>query len=117
MFVKICGITSREMALFAAEAGADLIGFVFAPSKRQITPEEAAAITSILPSSVKTTGVFVNERIENMRDIREKARLDYIQLHGDETHSIAKQLHGNVIKAFSSESISTIKDEAHHYEF
>ncbi|MFA1822869.1 N-(5'-phosphoribosyl)anthranilate isomerase [Virgibacillus oceani] len=117
MLIKICGITSQEMARTAAEAGADIIGFVFARSKRQITPEKAASIARTLPSFVKTAGVFVNEDIEKMRAISEMAELDYIQLHGEEPPSIANKLNRNIIKAFSSEQISSINEENHHYEY
>ncbi|WP_309228248.1 phosphoribosylanthranilate isomerase [Virgibacillus saliphilus] len=49
MLIKICGIKTSDAALTAADAGADFIGFVFAPSKRQITAENAAAIAKKLP--------------------------------------------------------------------
>jgi phosphoribosylanthranilate isomerase len=117
MLVKICGITSKEMARTAAEAGADIIGFVFTRSKRQITPKKAAAIARTLPSTVKTAGIFVNEDIEKMRTISEMTGLDYIQLHGDEPSSITNELDRKMIKAFSSEHILSINEDAHHYDY
>lgn len=101
MLVKICGITTSETAEAAAAAGADFIGFVFAASRRKITPESAKMIARSLSSSVKTVGVFVNETVEQMVNIAEYVGLDYLQLHGDEGEAVSKQLPRPVIKAFS----------------
>lgn len=101
MLVKICGITTSEAAEAAAAAGADFIGFVFAASRRKITPESAKMIARSLSSSVKTVGVFVNETVEQMVNIAEYVGLDYLQLHGDEGEAVSKQLPRPVIKAFS----------------
>lgn len=101
MKVKICGITKKEDALLAEEAGADLIGFVFAPSKRRISPVNAAAIANQLPDHIKKVGVFVNEAAENMIHIAKLVGLDYIQLHGDESAQLARSLPYPIIKAFS----------------
>src|SRR5690625_6887145 len=66
MLVKICGIQTIEAAQVAVEAGADLLGFMFAPSKRQISPEKAMQIAATVPSHVKKVGVFVNETKETI---------------------------------------------------
>ncbi|GAA0604165.1 phosphoribosylanthranilate isomerase [Virgibacillus siamensis] len=99
MLVKICGIQTKEAAHSAADAGADFIGFVFAPSKRQVTPEQAAEIGISLSSSVRKVGVFVNETKEAIERTAEIADLDLIQLHGDETPEFAGSLSYPVIKA------------------
>jgi phosphoribosylanthranilate isomerase len=104
------------MAKEAAEAGADIIGFVFAPSKRQITLKEAAAITRTLPPSVKTAGVFVNESIKKMQAISKLIGLDYIQLHGDESPSIVKELPAKIIKAFPADRLHAVPMEARYYD-
>ncbi|WP_042220513.1 phosphoribosylanthranilate isomerase [Oceanobacillus manasiensis] len=101
MLVKVCGIQTVHAAKVAVEAGADFIGFVFADSKRKISPKDAALIGSHLPPSVKKVGVFVNETKEVMEQIAEEVNLDYIQLHGDEPASLARELSSPVIKAFS----------------
>lgn len=112
MLVKICGIQDTETALSAVQSGADLLGFVFAPSKRQIGAEQAKEIIAALPASVKTVGVFVNETVERMIEIAETAGLDYIQLHGDETAELAAQLPFGIIKAFpvTAETLPLIQD-------
>lgn len=100
MLVKVCGITTLEAAEAVAQAGADFIGFVFAPSKRRISPDNAAKIAQTLPKSLKKVGVFVNESAENINYIAKKVGLDYIQLHGDESADFASSLPFPVIKAF-----------------
>ncbi|WP_346728988.1 phosphoribosylanthranilate isomerase [Lederbergia citrea] len=101
MKVKICGILTTEAAAAASEAGANMLGFVFADSKRRIAPEKAGEIIKQLPEHVKFAGVFVNETYENIIRIAETAKLDYIQLHGDESPEFCKRLPLPVIKAFS----------------
>lgn len=101
MKVKICGITTKEAAIAASDAGADILGFVFAKSTREITPERAGEIIRSLPNHVKTAGVFVNETEENIIRIAETAGLDYIQLHGDESPDFCRKLSLPAIKAFS----------------
>ncbi|WP_188456011.1 phosphoribosylanthranilate isomerase [Virgibacillus oceani] len=111
MLVKICGIKTAEAAQTAVHAGADFIGFVFAPSKREITPNDAAAIAKTIPASTKKVGVFVNESLENIKRIATHVRLDYIQLHGDESPEFAAMLNYPIIKAvpMRSETINEIK--------
>lgn len=109
MFVKICGIQSVEAAQAAVLAGADLIGFVFAPSKRTVTPAQATFIAKTIPSSVKLVGVFVNEKMETMNAIKAQVPLDYIQLHGEEPASIAFQLNVPIIKAYSIDKLERLE--------
>lgn len=101
MIVKICGITTLPAAKTVEESGADFIGFVFAPSSRQITPESATKIASELSPKLKKVGVFVNETAETIEAIAAKVGLDIIQLHGDESDAFATKLSYPVIKAFS----------------
>lgn len=112
MIVKICGIKSLDTAHWAAQMGADLLGFVFAPSKRQIEPINAAAIASSLSTSIQTVGVFVNESLENICSIAKQVGLDYVQLHGDEPPEFAKEIPYKRIKAFpvNEAGLATIKD-------
>ena len=81
--VKICGITNREDALAAVEAGASAIGFNFyRESPRYISPTGAAMIAEKLPASVWKVGVFVNQSAESVAKIVIEAGLDVAQLHG-----------------------------------
>jgi phosphoribosylanthranilate isomerase len=84
MMVKVCGITHRADAEFAAAAGASALGFVFAPSSpRCVTPAEARALGEGL--QVLRVGVFVAEDAARVRAVAAEAALDVVQLYGGET--------------------------------
>ena len=86
MFVKICGITNREDALAAVDAGARALGFVFySKSPRRATPEDVATWINEVPADVWKVGVFVNEDPELIEQIAAQVKLDIAQLHGNET--------------------------------
>lgn len=108
--VKICGIMSFEAASWAREAGADMIGFVFAKSSRQIPAEFARQLAEAVGPNVKKVGVFVNEKAEVIRKTAEEVGLDYVQLHGDETPEFARSLLVPVIKAFSVKDKTPFKE-------
>lgn len=82
--------------------GVDAVGFVFAPSKRQVTPEQAAALSKALGPFVVRVGVFVDEDPGRVLEIAEEARLGALQLHGHEPPEQARRLARRlpVIKAF-----------------
>jgi phosphoribosylanthranilate isomerase len=84
VFVKICGTTSEEDALLAVAMDADAVGFIFAPSPRQISPTLARDIAQRLPPEVMTVGVFRNEAPRRVVDIMQHAGLQCAQLHGQE---------------------------------
>lgn len=115
--VKMCGISKVETIPAIIDAKPDYMGLVFAPSKRQVTVEQAKTlveelhkqyavrynseaeqtepVTSLDTASsetIKTVGVFVNETIENLLNIAEEVKLDVIQLHGDEDESFIQIL-------------------------
>jgi phosphoribosylanthranilate isomerase len=81
MFIKICANTNLEDAQLAAELGADAVGFVFAPSKRQVTVEQVAAITPHLPGSVAKVGVFAGSGAQEIAAAVREAGLTAVQLH------------------------------------
>ncbi|MCP4266033.1 MAG: phosphoribosylanthranilate isomerase [Candidatus Brocadiaceae bacterium] len=111
--VKICGIKNLNDAIFAADYGADAIGFVFAKSKRRVSKEKARAIVRKLPPFVTTVGLFVNETVENMEAACRFCGLDAMQLHGNELPGILNKLKDfKTIKAFriqNERDISPIK--------
>ena len=115
--VKMCGISKVETIPAIVDAKPDYMGLVFAPSKRQVTVEQAKtlveelhkqyavrynseaeqteSVTSLDTASsetIKTVGVFVNETVENLLKIAEEVKLDVIQLHGDEDESFIQIL-------------------------
>jgi phosphoribosylanthranilate isomerase len=103
VFVKICGITSEEDALLAVAMGADAVGFVFAPSPRQLAPARAADIAKRLPPEVLTVGVFRDDAPERVVDVVQHAGLAAAQLHGHESAEATRFVRERVrvvIKAF-----------------
>ncbi len=98
--VKICGIKDIDTALAAVDCGADALGFVFAPGRRQAAPDEVRYITAKLPPFVAKVGVFVNAPPAEVRYIRRFCMLDCVQLHGDEPAAYAAELDVPLIKAF-----------------
>lgn len=92
IWIKICATTCIEDALASIEAGADALGFVFAPSKRQVSAEQAEKIAASLPPDVERIGVFCNEPAERVAEIAEQVGLTGIQLHGDETPEFVRGL-------------------------
>ena len=80
-WIKICGHTSLEDARFAADAGADAVGFVFAPSPRKVSAAQVKAIVSGLPASLEKIGVFVDASFEDLRATVRETELTGVQLH------------------------------------
>jgi len=99
--VKMCGISKVETIPAVVEAKPDYMGLVFAPSKRQVTVEQAKILIEELHKQcinhydtkvVKTVGVFVNETVDNLVTIANEANLDAVQLHGDEDETFIQSL-------------------------
>jgi len=116
--IKICGITNLEDALACVEMGADLLGFNFyRKSPRFVAPDKAAEIIDRLPGFVDVTGVFVNAAAEEIRSTVKECKLDWIQLHGDETPDFCRSfldLHTKTMKALRVREESDI-DKAEDY--
>lgn len=100
VWVKICGLRDLETALFAARAGADALGFVFAPGRRQVTPAQAKEIIRALPPGVEKIGVFVDAPLRELQETARFCRLDTVQLHGAESPEYCRLAGLPVIKAF-----------------
>lgn len=82
-WIKICGTTSVGDALASVDAGADALGFIFAPSKRRITVEKAREIIKELPQKVERIGVFLDNGAKQIRAIAGEVDLTGIQMHGE----------------------------------
>jgi phosphoribosylanthranilate isomerase len=105
VFVKICGVTNEEDALLATALDADALGFIFAPSPRQVTAEHVRDIVKRLPREIHTVGVFRNERPERIVEIVNRAGLHGVQMHGGEPDSEVQWVRERVrfvIKAFTA---------------
>ncbi len=112
MFVKICGITNEEDALLAVALGADAVGFVFAPSPRQIAVQKVHDITRRLPPEILTVGVFRDEHPTRVVEQVHAAGLKAAQLHGHESPAdvaaVSKHVR-TVIKAVSAGSVDAAR--------
>jgi len=83
IWIKICGNTSLVDAILAVEAGADAVGFVFAPSPRQVTAAEVATIIPQLPVTIEKVGVFVDAGLDEIVSTVRSCGLTGVQLHFD----------------------------------
>lgn len=93
--IKICGVTTATDAGSAAAAGADAIGLnFFAGSRRYLPPDAAEEVAAAIPSGVLKVGVFVNASAELVRQTADRLRLDLVQLAGDETPDLMRELDG-----------------------
>ena len=105
MFIKICGITNEDDALLAVALGADALGFVFAPSRRQVTVETVKDIVKRLPREVMTVGVFRDDQPAHVVDVAARIGLHAVQLHGREPRTEVQWIRERtrfVIQAFAA---------------
>jgi phosphoribosylanthranilate isomerase len=116
VFVKVCGTTSEQDALLAVAMGADAIGFIFAPSPRQVPPSLVADIVKRLPPEIMTVGVFRDEAASRVVEIVHTTGLRAAQLHGHEPPDVTRWVKARVptvIKAFAAGGPG-VKDAREH---
>ena len=97
--VKICGLSTKEAVEVAVSAGADYIGFVFAPSKRQVTVEQAIDLAKFIPSHIQKVGVFVSPSRAELLEAVDKVGLDLVQVHGQVVDKLFENLPCGSIQA------------------
>ena len=90
--VKICGLSTKGAVETAVSAGADYIGFVFAPSKRQVTLDQATELAKLIPSHIQKVGVFVSPSQSELLEAIEKVGLDLVQIHGQVADDLFENL-------------------------
>ena len=113
--VKICGLSTKEAIKTAVSAGADYIGFVFAPSKRQVTVEQAAELTEIIPANVKKVGVFVSPSRAELLEAIDKVGLDFVQVHGQVVDKLFENLPCGSIQAVQVDEGGHVPDSRADY--
>lgn len=92
MKIKICGLWRREDIEYANALKPDYIGFVFAPSRRQITPKQAAGLKAALSGDIQAAGVFVDEEPEKIIELLRQSVIDAAQLHGNEEEAVIERI-------------------------
>ncbi|MCP9339297.1 phosphoribosylanthranilate isomerase [Stutzerimonas xanthomarina] len=113
---KICGITSVEDALIAAEAGADAIGLVFySNSPRAVNVQQARKIVASLPPFVTTVGLFVNASRSEISETLDAVPLDMLQFHGDETPADCEGFCRPWYKALRVHTSEDVRQQAARY--
>ncbi len=90
--IKICGLFRDEDILAVNEYVPDMIGFVFAPSRRQVQREQAVRWSRMVRRDIQKVGVFVNAPLEEITRIAADCRLEWIQLHGSESDDVVRQV-------------------------
>ena len=105
MFVKICGVTNEDDALLAVALGADAIGFVFAPSVRQVAAQRVYDITRRLPPEILTVGVFRDEHPKRVIEIVNASGVRAAQLHGHERPSDVAEVSKHVRTASEAKQL------------
>ena len=94
LYIKICGLSTPATVEAAVAAGANAVGFVFAPgSPRTVDPELVKMLVAQVPGNVETVGVFRNQPLDQVIDMAERAGVGTVQLHGDEPFSDVQALH------------------------
>ncbi|MBN1478715.1 phosphoribosylanthranilate isomerase [candidate division KSB1 bacterium] len=88
----------------AVACGAAAVGFIFANSPRQVRPEQVEKLAEGVP--VLKVGVFVNEDLQRVREIRHRCHLDIVQLHGDESPDYCERLGGRLFKAIRLKEVA-----------
>lgn len=92
MWIKLCANTSLDDALLCVDAGADAIGFVFAPSIRRVTPGQVATFIPELPSDITKIGIFLTQDLDEILFTLRSTALDGAQLHGQLDFSLIESL-------------------------
>jgi len=107
--IKICGISDSATAVAAAEAGADAIGLIFAPSRRRVTAAQAREIAAALPPFVTKVGVFVDEERGRIEESIAACGLGAVQLHGAEPPEFCAGFRVPVVKAIRVKDASSLE--------
>ncbi|HFI0275639.1 TPA: phosphoribosylanthranilate isomerase [Streptococcus suis] len=108
--VKICGLSTEEAVRAAVEGGADYLGFVFAPSRRQVSLERAYQLATLIPERIQIVGVFVSPTPTELQLAIGQVPLDIVQIHGDWDESYVQQVPVPVIRAIQLDKADDIRE-------
>jgi len=107
--IKMCGLTDPVDAGVAVDLGADMLGFVFAPSPRRLQVEEASRFWTSLPRGVPKVGVFKDQDESEVGSVLAAISLDYLQFHGNEIPVFCRSFGLPVIRACSARSVEDLQ--------
>lgn len=110
--VKICGLSTLEAVEMAVNSRADYIGFVFAPSRRQVSLARANKLVKVVPETTKIVGVFVSPSLSELEEAIAKVPLDIVQIHGDFPEKDLSKISVPVIRAIQIRDDETQLDSA-----
>ncbi|OZV23161.1 phosphoribosylanthranilate isomerase [Streptococcus sobrinus] len=99
--VKICGLSSPQAVATAVKSGADFIGLVLAPSKRQVSLDQAHNLAQAIPETCKAVGVFVSPSLTELEEAIARIPLDLVQIHGEFDEDLLSQVSVPVIRALN----------------
>ncbi len=111
MKIKICGLFREVDIDYVNEAQPDYVGFVFAKSRREVTPEYARILRSRLSRTIKSVGVFVDADVDFVNRLIDEGTIDIAQLHGNESDSYIKKINAPTIIALRvGQEINRVSD-------
>jgi phosphoribosylanthranilate isomerase len=116
MWIKICGNTTLEDAQFAADAGADALGFIFAPSPRQVDADQVRRITEKLPQHVEKYGVFVDAGVDEIVSTVTTCGLTGVQLHRTPDPLLPLHIRQRFQRPFAILSVVHYRDETFEHQ-
>ncbi|MHC5268928.1 phosphoribosylanthranilate isomerase [Enterococcus sp. LJL98] len=108
--VKICGLMDQAIVDGTVAAGADYLGFVFAKSKRQVTPETVYQLTKKVPETVKLVGVFVSPTWAEIEEALQMVSLDALQIHGILHEEVLRKSPVSIIQSFDGQSRKLVQE-------
>lgn len=115
LYIKICGLSTPETVAAAVAAGADAIGFVFAPgSPRTVDAEQVQTLLAGVPARVETVGVFRNQPLDQVLEMARRSGIGTVQLHGDEPLAdvvAVREAGFRTLRAFSAAAYTALDDE------
>jgi phosphoribosylanthranilate isomerase len=113
--VKICGMTRQDDVRAAADAGTDMLGFVFAPSPRQLSPDSASSLLDSVPAGIVSVALFMNQPAGYVNEVLESGLIDLLQFHGDEDNEFCASFGLPFIKAIAMGDGGRPEDAARVY--
>lgn len=113
MFVKICGLKSERAVRAAVEAGADALGFVFARSPRQVSPEQAAALTAELPAGIARVAVMLHPSVAEWHRVLDVFKPDWLQADADDFALLSVPAHIMRLPVYRDKALRTVEQPGH----